>query len=295
MSYDDCKGQSSRRCGHSSAKSSARWGAGWRRRARPGLALLLLALALPAAAIVIRHDRADAGYVVDPARYPQFFHLHERNQRKVCLATLIAPRWAITAGHCVEDTPLRDTLLAGDHYALKVAGRTYLVEQLVLHPDYSNGKLLQGVDLALLRLDRDVDGVAPVLLQRHDDELDLIVTLVGWGSTGTGVTGRRHNDGKFRRAENRIDGVGEWLEFHFDDPRLPESRALALEGVPGLGDSGGPALLELETGPVLVGIAVGELARGDDEPRQGLYGATGIYERISRHAAWIDAVLDGGP
>lgn len=266
----------------------------WRFRCWLAAAWLLL-VAWPAAGIVIRHDRSDTGYVVDAARYPQFFHLHERNQRKVCLATLIAPRWAITAGHCVDDTPLRHTLAQGAAYTLQVAGQSYRVEQLALHPQYSNGKQLRGVDLALLRLDREVAGVTPVPLQRSADEQDLVAVLVGWGSTGTGVSGRHRNDGKFRRAENRVETAGEWLEFHFDDPRLPDSRALALEGLPGLGDSGGPALFEGDEGLVLLGIAVGELERSDVDGRQGLYGATGIYERISRHADWIDAIVGATP
>lgn len=268
-------------------------------RARSGAAVLaaaclsaaLLLVTVPATGIVIRHDRSDANYVVDPERYPQLFHLQERNQRKVCLATLIAPRWAITAGHCIDDTPLRSTLDQGRSYALQVAGNSYAVDQLVVHPEYSNGSLLQGVDLALLHLDHPVADVEPVALQRGDDEMQHVATLVGWGSTGTGTSGRLRNDGKFRRAENRVDAAGEWLEIHFDDPRLPDSPALALEGVPGLGDSGGPALLDQDGELTLIGIAVGELAREGRDQRQGLYGATGVYERISLHTAWIDSVL----
>lgn len=289
MSVSRCTGFHSSPAGRSASRFS--W---WRRALRLCLAGGALLLAVqPAAGIVIRHDRSDASYVVDAGRYPQFFHLHERNRRKVCLATLIAPRWAITAGHCIDDTPVRSSLAAGKAYTLQVAGQTYRVASLVVHPDYSNGKLLQGVDLALLQLDRPVAGVTPVSLQRSFDEAAHVATLVGWGSTGTGVTGRRHNDGKFRRAENRVDSADQWLQFHFDDPRLPGSDALAQEGVPGLGDSGGPALLETGTGYTLIGIAVGELAREGEDQRQGLYGATGVYERIARHAAWIDGVLNG--
>lgn len=276
---------------HSSPAAAAGSRFSWQRTTLAALACATVLATAPATGIVIRHDRADASYIVDPGLYPQLFHLQERNDRKVCLATLISPRWAITAGHCIDDTPLRSTLDQGLTYALQVAGSSYAVDQLVVHPDYSNGSLLQGVDLALLRLDHAVADVVPVALQRADDEAEHVATLVGWGSTGTGTSGRLRNDGKFRRAENRVDTAGEWLEIHFDDPRLPDSSALALEGVPGLGDSGGPALLDHDGVLTLIGIAVGEVANEGADQRQGLYGATGVYERISLHAAWIDTVL----
>jgi len=279
---------------HSSPAAAGRCRFSWQRATLAALGCATLLATTPVNGIVIRHDRADSSYVIDPGLYPQLFHLQERNQRKVCLATLIAPRWAVTAGHCIDDTPLRSTLDQGLSYSLTVAGKDYGVDRLVVHPDYSNGTLLQGVDLALLRLDRAVEGVVPVALQRASDEAEHVATLVGWGSTGTGTSGRRRNDGKFRRAENRVDMAGEWLEIHFDDPRLPDSNALALEGVPGLGDSGGPALLDHDGVLTLIGIAVGEVASEGIDQRQGLYGATGVYERISRHAAWIDAVLAAG-
>lgn len=281
---------------HSSPAAQQRGSAAGRQRVLRSIVLSLLCLcALPAAGIVIRHDRSDASYVADARQYPQLFHLQERNRRKVCIATLIAPRWAITAGHCVDDTPIRSRLAEGERYPLQVAGQSYAVDALVLHPEYSNGKLLQGVDLALLHLDRAVSDVEPVALQRSGNEVASVATLLGWGSTGNGMSGRRHNDGKFRRAENRVDTADLWLEFHFDDPSLPDSPALALEGVAGLGDSGGPALLEGEQGFTLLGIAVGELERSGDDKRQGRYGAIGVYERISRHVTWIDAVLAATP
>lgn len=255
------------------------------------LPAVLLAAALPAAAIVIRHDRADADYVVDAGRYPQFFHLQLRNQRKVCLATLISTQWAITAGHCTEDTPLREQIEAGQSWPVDIAGARHEVVDLVLHPDYRNGKVLAGVDLALLRLREPVAGIAPLRLQREADELHRVVSLLGWGFTGTGAGTRRFNDGKLRRAHNAVAEAGQWLIFHFDDPRQPGSGAQHLEGIPGLGDSGGPAFLELGEGPVLLGIAVGELADEAESSARGSYGAVEVYERISLHLDWIDAVL----
>lgn len=257
------------------------------------LPAVLAAIALPAAAIVIRHDRADAAYVVDAGHYPQFFHLQLRNQRKVCLATLISAQWAITAGHCTEDTPLRAEIEAGQTWPVDIAGVRHEVVELVLHPEYRNGKELAGVDLALLRLREPVAGVAPLRLQREADELHRVVSLLGWGYTGTGAGTRRFNDGKLRRAYNTVAEAGQWLIFHFDDPRQPGNAALDLEGIPGLGDSGGPAFLELGDGPVLLGIAVGEMADEAEGGARGSYGAVEVYERISLHLEWIDTVLGG--
>lgn len=278
---------------HSSPVSDQR---SWR-PVRGLLAALLLLLPLPAPAIVIRHDRSDSDYVVDAARYPQLFHLHTReSSTKVCMATLIAPRWAITAAHCTEQTPIATTLAEGRSYSLDIAGTSYLIDTLVVHPEYRSAKgRLLGVDLALIRLDRAVPEVEPALLNREATELGKVVQLFGWGHTGNGSTGRQRNDGHFRRAENRITDAMRWLQFRFDDPREKGGATLALEGVPALGDSGGPALLETPNGMVLLGVALGELdlstAQEPQGARQGLYGATEIYERIALHTDWITSVL----
>lgn len=248
-------------------------------------------LTLPATAIVIRHDKSDASYVVDAKKFPQLFFLHTRDQHRVCVATLISARWAITAGHCIDDTPIRSTMANNARYELQLDGQSFNITQLVMHPEYQNGKLLHGVDLALIQLDRDVSGVTPVMLNKSTDEADKIAILLGWGYTGTGTSGRFNNDGKFRRAENTVDAANLWLQFSFDDPRVPNSTALNLEGVPGLGDSGGPALLESEQGYYLLGVAIGELEREDTAVRQGVYGATEVYERISQHLDWIEYTI----
>jgi secreted trypsin-like serine protease len=260
------------------------------------LALALL-VALPAVAIVIRHDRSDAMYVVDAGQYPQLFHLHTRaSQRRVCMATLIAPRWAITAAHCLDETPIAATLAQGAGWQLEVAGGEYGIDTLAVHPQYIAGAALAGVDLALIRLDREVAGITPVLINRDTTELGRVVQLFGWGHTGNGNTGRQRNDGHFRRAENEVSEALQWLSFRFDDPREQGTRALALEGIPALGDSGGPALVQTPIGLVLLGVALGELEQKVPQQeagqlRQGRYGAIEIYERISLHLDWIEAIL----
>lgn len=253
----------------------------------------LVLLLLPAAsqAIIIRHDKADTRYRVDETRYPQLFFLHQGFGNKICMATLIAPHWAITAAHCARETPLAETLALDEAFTVNIGQHAYLVTRLVMHPSSNTGDQMHDVDLALLQLDRDVEGVPPVLLNQDANEADQVLSLLGWGFTGIGTLGLRHNDGHFRRAQNRVEEAGQWLTFRFDDPREIGNQALDLEGIPSLGDSGGPALLETEDGLVLMGVALGELEEGESPPVQGLYGTTQLYERVSSHQDWIRQVI----
>ena len=130
------------------------------------------------------------------------------------------------------------------------------------------------------------------MLQQQGNELGQEVTLLGWGYTGLGTLGRQYDDGRLRRATNRITTAQRYIRFEFDDPRIAGSTALPLEGSPGLGDSGGPILIENALGVRLAGIAVGQI-RGSDfsEETQGEYGSIAIYERISSHLEWIEEVV----
>ncbi|MFM1897340.1 MAG: hypothetical protein RLZZ385_2414 [Pseudomonadota bacterium] len=258
------------------------------------LALLLWLAAMPTAfAIITRHDRSSDAYRVQASEYPAVFYLERQGARKVCVATLIDPQWAITAAHCLAQTSMPARLEAGDDFMVEVAGVERGIQQAVIHPDYSS---TQGpdVDLALLRFSEALPYPRPLPLYRQSDELHQVVTLLGWGYTGIGTTGRQRDDGDLRRAHNRISQVDHQLLFRFDDPREPASDALEFEGMPGLGDSGGPALLVQADGSWLLGVAVGELMGADfDEETQGSYGAQAVYERISRHQEWIDGVIGG--
>jgi hypothetical protein len=129
-------------------------------------------------------------------------------------------------------------------------------------------------------------------LHLRKPETDTIVTLLGWGYFGLGTTGRQYNDSNLRLAMNRITDVERRFRIRFDDPRDSASQALPLEGMPSLGDSGGPALLENENGLFLVGITVGEVETDDfSEETQGKYGAVAVYESVVSQLDWIEAVI----
>ena len=242
-------------------------------------------------AIIIRHDVGPGRYEVRESSYPSVFFLEQQGNRKVCAATVIHRQWALTAAHCVEETLLGNTLANGRDFAVLVAGQDREIDAVIIHPEFD----LEGasdVDLALVRFKQAsaTPRAMPVLLQEL--EPDSIVTLLGWGYFGIGTTGRQYNDGSLRLAMNRITEVDRRFRIRFDDPRDSASEALPLEGMPSLGDSGGPALFENENGLFLVGITVGEIeADGFSEETQGKYGAIAVYESVAIHIDWIESVI----
>ncbi len=255
------------------------------------LCVAALCLVGTAHAIIIRHDKNYADYRAVESDFPAVFYLERQGARKVCVATLITAGWAITAAHCAEETGLQAALQDGLTSPVLVAGRQRLINRLAVHPLYQPGSSSE-VDLALVRFAEPLAFPTPVVLNSAPQEAGQVVSLLGWGFFGIGTTGRSYDDGQFRRAENRIEQAGQRLRIRFDDPREPGSTALEREGMPGLGDSGGPALVRHGDGWMLVGVAVGEVMTADfSEETQGSYGAIAVYERVSRHLDWIQRIV----
>ncbi len=260
-----------------------------------GWLLLLCLVLMPADAIVIRHDTGYTRYFASEADYPGVFPLSRQGRRKVCVATLVAPQWALTAAHCLTETPIQETLAAGGVFAVEINRQSHVIDALYQHPGWpgaGSARLLpQQTDLALLHLATPASASAVIGLYRGDQEQAQTMTFLGWGFTGIGTTGTAAADGRLRFAQNTVERAAERLRFEFDDPRDTEATALEFEGIPGLDDSGGPALISEEGVMQLAGIAVGELTHQAD--RTGRYGAVVVYERISRHLDWIDAQVKG--
>jgi len=255
------------------------------------VSLLCITLVSNSSAIIIRHDVGPQRYEVRESLYPSVFFLEQQGIRKVCAATVIHPQWAITAAHCVEETLLGNTLANGRDFAVFVAGQDREIDTVIIHPEFDLENA-NDVDLALLRFKQASSTPRAMPLYLQELELDSIVILLGWGYFGLGTTGRQYSDGSLRLAMNRIIGVDRRLRIRFDDPRDSVSQALPLEGMPSLGDSGSPALLENEKGLFLVGITIGELTADDfSEETQGKYGAIAIYESVIIQLGWIETVI----
>lgn len=248
----------------------------------PAVGVLLLALsAFPGHAIVIRDDVPVAESIALGARYPATGHFSDS-----VACTLIRPRWAITAAHVVEpQQPFGD-------YFVTFKGQRYGVEKIIIHPRRVEGTVDSQADLALLKLDRDVEDVEPIPLYTRPDEVDLLITRVGWGKTGTGSTGATGERSKEPRGmTNRIEAVfQDSFITTFDAPPA----GTKLEGATGPGDSGGPAYVEVGGKTYLAGVGSSSTGNADEGPI-GKYGTVNAYCRVSTHVSWINKTIAADP
>lgn len=241
------------------------------------LGILFLGLITPSVAIIIRHDRDDSHYRDLAAAYPQVVHMNTQELGKPPdgEGTLVDSYWVATAAHIAS--------LIKPGHKVTAASVDYVVEAVHIHPAWTDGPN----DIALVRLARKVVSVEPVRIYRERDEVGKLITLVGIGDTGTGLTGPTSNDGQLRAATNRIDTVSDaWLKFKFDHG----DAATDQEGIGGPGDSGGPAFIDINGVRYLVGVSSGQSTLAT-EGREGLYGVTEYYTRISSYASWLDSIM----
>ncbi len=226
-------------------------------------------------AIIIRHDRPDQRYLDLGARFPAV----GRVGRRMGDGTLIGDRWVVTAGHVANGLMRRS-----DDHSVWFGERSYKVAKAYISPKWEE---FGEHDIAVLELEEPVTGIKPLGLYRAFDERHRVATLVGHGRTGVGNSRERREDDQKRGATNRVEeATASQLVFRFDAP----PSGTDLEGIPGAGDSGGPALIMVHGVARVAGVSSAGQP-GTDGP--GSYGALDYFTRVSTHAAWLDKVVAG--
>lgn len=228
--------------------------------------------------IPIAYDNIDR--VLKPSLIPEIQMAPEICDRTDGMGTLIHPYWILTAAHVA--------IGMSSENEIEFADGTYAIEQIVVHPNFRNWSeavALAKNDIALIKLVRPVEAIAPILLCQQKNELTEIVTFLGSGDFGNGSIGPDSVDARLRKATNRVEAVDqEWLVFKFDAP----PNGTALEGISGPGDSGGPALIAVGEEWAIAGISSGQ---DSGTLGEGRYGVLEYYTRVSQYIGWIESVI----
>jgi secreted trypsin-like serine protease len=190
-----------------------------------------------------------------------------------CTATLIAPQWILTAGHCSQGIGPTDGTFV-------LNGQTYHSTLVVVNSKYKVGKLGtdSANDIALWKLDRAVPDITPTPLLRKAPKVGQMLTLVGYGLGGD-ANGETGQYGTKRQGQTPIDGVSsKLLHWNFDVPT--ESNTAG-------GDSGGPAFVLVGGTYYLAGVTSGGTSS------TAALGDHAVDTRVDRYAKWIDKTISG--
>ncbi|WP_428940277.1 trypsin-like serine protease [Fontivita pretiosa] len=253
----------------------------------------------PALAGTIRHDRSDSSYTAlgnDPK-----YQAVGAFPTEPASGVLIAPKWVLAAGHSIADGGDFQFNIGG---TTSSNGQTYTAAQAFVEPSYS-GDISAGNDIALVRLNSAVAGVVPASRFFDANEVGMIGTTVGYGMSGTGLSGQSTPFGTRRGIQNTIDALGTLVGWNnrmalsdFDDPSnadglnsMGSTTPQNLEGLAALGDSGSGTYVEVNGRWYLAGItsfvAAFDPPAGDGTGNSSYSDAMG-WIRVSRHNVWID-------
>lgn len=249
---------------------------------------VLLAAGIAAIAVITAVTPASAirGGVEASAPYPFSGSLQRpdspREDGHTCGVTLVAPGWAVTAGHCTKNNPTLAQVGRPKDWSVRLGstdagsgGEVIAVERFITYSQYP----VHEGDIALLKLKKNAK-TKPVALPSARPAEGTAARIIGWGMTCDERLPECYPK-KLREADTVIqpmqacDGIVAERELCIG----------ALDGSVAATnmDSGGPALVRDGDRWVMAGLVSG--SGGDDRPV--------MYTDVHHFLGWIDDVVTG--
>jgi secreted trypsin-like serine protease len=274
-----------------------------------GLTLALLLCGRPdTAQAVLRRDDVPLSSYQKLGQGPQFAGVgmieidYGDGYAPFASATLIAPNYILCAGHVFDGGAL--TGAQGVEFIVGGVSIPILFKRAgVVHlgPGYMNNPVTGVVanDISVVRLSQN-STETPAAVYSGRSERGKTGTLVGFGDSGTGLTGDEENTAKLA-GQNVLDVVTKTvIETDFDSPHTRTTNVFgsaiptALEAQLGPGDSGGSLWIKVNGQWAVAGVSsFGEQGRGKltfdslGNPIEDYYGWVSGYTRVSNYLAFL--------
>lgn len=229
------------------------------------------------------------GVYADENAYPWVVELVNDLNFHFCGASLIAPNWVVTAGHCADGiTKVR----LNPHSSSNPQASTEVItiEQIYVFPGFDLNNSEYEPDVALIKLSSSAQTHSTIEVLTQDQDLGLIETgdwckVLGWGSTDmNGTQSDIMKEGQMVIIDqtycSSVYSPGNTL---FDADSTICAGYLSGETAvgAGAGDSGGPLFVLKNQQPLLIGVVSG----GQEVITTDVY--PGIYTKLYKVRDWI--------
>lgn len=278
------------------------------RRVRVVSALLFIAFLAGSHAVVRRDDTSDARYRQYGSRaiFASVGRVdidYGRGFRPVGTATLYGPDRVVSAAHVFDSESLNGAIGVRINFGRgRVATIDFTSPGVVnVHPGYNSSTLENDVSVIFLPPSFQISTAS--LYRGRRIRRGAAITFVGYGDTGTGLTGSGTYSISKRAGRNALGSYymgGRDFEIDFDRPGYPgynslgSARPLYLEGLIGPGDSGGSVWIRIGRRWQVIGInsyGLDYYPNGRGNGIEDDYGDHSGFVYLPPYFAWMDSLV----